>query len=137
MKKVMRKGIVLLLLCNMHSSFPMVSRAFQRLVPVAVAAAKNRAVAAIIAASLISVYHFCIMSEGYNHRVFPHTFTFGIICSSLLWYFTSLSIAIFGFIFFCSHLVLDINHYWGIKDVLEYDAQVLSGDFKAIFKREK
>jgi hypothetical protein len=91
---------------------------------------------AIITSILIGAYHFNIMSDGYSHRVFPHTFSFGIICSLILWYFTSMEIAIFGLIFFISHLVCDINQHWGLKDIIEYDIDVLSGNFGAIFKRE-
>ena len=93
-------------------------------------------VLAIITTILVCTYHLSIVSDGYNHRVFPHSFTFGIICSGILLYFTSFVIAIFGLIFFSFHLILDINPYWGLKDALRYDAKVLSGDWKAIFKRE-
>ncbi|MBN1386016.1 metal-dependent hydrolase [Candidatus Woesearchaeota archaeon] len=58
-------------------------------------------------AMLMGWYHVMVMEKGRKHRKFPHTFTFGILASLILWLYTSLPIALTGFFCFFLHLLFD------------------------------
>jgi hypothetical protein len=90
-------------------------------------------IVSIITTLTIATYHFSVMGDGYNHRVFPHTFTFGAIFAIIFGLVTTLSATIFAFIFFALHLKMDENQYWGLNEILEYDKKVWNGDWGAIF----
>ena len=99
----------------------------------------------VIGMSIIA-YHFKIMDDSIHHRVFPHTFTFGLFASIILGIFTSFWIALIGFLCFCLHLTADcfyfdqynkfrVNSYWSLKTVLDKDLRLWKGDFKIIFEK--
>lgn len=68
---------------------------------------------------LITLLHFFMASRKRIHRTFPHTFTFGILASFILWFFTSFWIAVIGFKCFTLHLVADLHVFKALKkDIL-------------------
>ncbi|MBS3150370.1 metal-dependent hydrolase [Candidatus Woesearchaeota archaeon] len=63
----------------------------------------------LASAILLFIFHAGISENSYRHRKFPHSFTFGVIASMILYAFTGLIIALIGFGCFTIHLLLD-NH---------------------------
>lgn len=64
----------------------------------------------ILVAVSLWLYHSHIAEDSYKHRKFPHTFTFGLLISILVWYFTSFVISLVGLFCFTSHIIFD--HYF-------------------------
>jgi hypothetical protein len=58
-------------------------------------------------AGLTALYHLKVAEHSSKHRKFPHSFTFGILCTLTLWHFTSLPVALIGFACFFLHILLD------------------------------
>ena len=76
----------------------------------------------ILVAGLLCYYHYIIAEDSYKHRKFPHTFTFGLFASIILWIFTSFPIFIIGLLCFVFHIIGD-NH---IRDAIEKDKKFWS-----------
>jgi len=76
---------------------------------------------------ILLIFHAGISSSGFKHRKFPHSFTFGIFASLIVYIFSNLPTAVIGFICFFIHLLLD-NH---VFKALKYDSRF----WKSVFKR--
>lgn len=70
---------------------------------------------ALLLAIILFVFHMSVSDNSYKHRKFPHTFTFGIISSGILWIFTNLTIAFTGLGCFVLHLFLDRHIFRALK----------------------
>jgi hypothetical protein len=71
----------------------------------------------IIVSVLLGYYHYTIKEDSYKHRKFPHTFTFGLFTSLILFFFTSFPIFIIGLFCFIMHIVFDKH----VLDAIEKD----------------
>lgn len=65
---------------------------------------------------LLIVYHQTIQIDGWNHRRFPHTFTFGMFASLLFFFFLmwlkvslvlTFALSFLSFIYFFTHILID------------------------------
>ena len=71
----------------------------------------------ISVALILGYYHYIVAEDSKQHRKFPHTFTFGVFTSLILWFFTSFAIFLIGLLCFILHIIAD-NH---IHNALERD----------------
>ena len=81
----------------------------------------------IIISIFLIIYHLIIGENSSKHRKFPHTFTFGIISSIILYIFTSITISFVGFICFSLHIIEDKYFNKAINNDIKF--------WKKLFKR--
>jgi len=85
----------------------------------------------ILVALLLGYYHSIIAEDSYNHRKFPHTFTFGFFVSIILLVFTSFPIFIIGILCFILHIIED-NH---IQGAINKDKKFWNNLWKRVFSK--
>jgi hypothetical protein len=76
---------------------------------------KSTGILIIIIGLSLALYHWNVRSDSLSHRKFPHSFTFGMMCSAALWYLTSLPVAALGLFCFCLHLLFDMHILRGLS----------------------
>lgn len=79
----------------------------------------------ITAGIFLFIVHYLSSDPTRRHRRFPHSFTFGLISSIILFTMTSLEIAAIGFFCFFMHLALDNEIERALSRDLKYINKIL------------